>query len=168
MIYFVIAAAVVTLDQISKRSMSQWLGLCEPGSCEVVDVLPVFQLVVVHNTGAAFSFLADAGGWQRWFLTTVSLVVSIVIAVWMTRLKANEKLLALSLSLILGGAIGNLIDRAFQGYVVDFLLFYWDDWYFPAFNVADSAVSVGAALMILDVLLSSRRDSEQSTGGETS
>ena len=91
----------------------------------------------------------------------MSLVVSIVIAVWMIRLKSNEKLLALSLSLILGGALGNLIDRAFQGYVVDFLLLYYDDWYFPAFNVADSSVSVGAALMILDVVLSSRRDSSQ-------
>ena len=88
-------------------------------------------------------------------------MVSIVIAVWMIRLKSNEKLLALSLSLILGGALGNLIDRAFQGYVVDFLLLYYDDWYFPAFNVADSSVSVGAALMILDVVLSSRRDSSQ-------
>ncbi|MCH2568547.1 MAG: signal peptidase II, partial [Pseudomonadales bacterium] len=88
-------------------------------------------------------------------------VVSIVIAVWMMRLKSNEKLLALSLSLILGGALGNLIDRAFQGYVVDFLLLHYDDWYFPAFNVADSSVSVGAALMILDVVLSSRRDSSQ-------
>ena len=124
-------------------------------------MLPGFQFVVVHNTGAAFSFLADAGGWQRWFLTTVSFVVSIVIAVWMTRLKSSEKLLALSLSLILGGALGNLIDRAFQGYVVDFILLYYDDWYFPAFNVADSAVSVGAALMILDVVLSSRRHSSQ-------
>ena len=161
MIYFVITAVVVLIDQVSKRSMSQWLGLCEPGRCEVVDVLPIFQLVVVHNTGAAFSFLADAGGWQRWFLTLVSLVVSIVIAIWMLRLKANEKLLAISLSLILGGAIGNLIDRAFQGYVVDFLLFYYEDWYFPAFNVADSAVSVGAALMILDVLLSSGRGTHQ-------
>ena len=91
----------------------------------------------------------------------MSLVVSIVIAVWMMRLKSNEKLLALSLSLILGGALGNLIDRAFQGYVVDFLLLHYDDWYFPAFNVADSSVSVGAALMILDVVLSSRRDSSQ-------
>ena len=161
MIYFLMTAAIVVIDQLSKRLMSQWLGLCEVGACEVVDVLPGFQLVVVHNTGAAFSFLADAGGWQRWFLTTVSLVVSIVIAVWMIRLKSNEKLLALSLSLILGGALGNLIDRAFQGYVVDFLLFYYDDWYFPAFNVADSSVSVGAALMILDVVLSSRRDSSQ-------
>ena len=161
MIYFLMTAAIVVIDQLSKRLMSQWLGLCEAGACEVVDVLPGFQLVVVHNTGAAFSFLADAGGWQRWFLTTVSLVVSIVIAVWMMRLKSNEKLLALSLSLILGGALGNLIDRAFQGYVVDFLLLHYNDWYFPAFNVADASVSVGAALMILDVVLSSRRDSSQ-------
>ena len=161
MIYFLMTTAIVVIDQLSKRAMSHWLGLCEVGACEVVDVFPGFQLVVVHNTGAAFSFLADAGGWQRWFLTTVSLVVSIVFAVWMMRLKSNEKLLALSLSLILGGALGNLIDRAFQGYVVDFLLLYYDDWYFAAFNVADSSVSVGAALMILDVVLSSRRDSSQ-------
>lgn len=166
MIYFLITAAVVLIDQATKRSMSDWLGLCEPGRCEVVDVLPIFQLVVVHNTGAAFSFLADAGGWQRWFLTSVSLIVSVVIAVWMLRLKADEKLLAISLSLILGGAIGNLIDRARDGYVVDFLLFYYEDWYFPAFNIADSAVTVGAALMILDVLLSSRRGAHQAAKGE--
>ena len=133
--------------------MSDWLSLCVPGQCDSFVVLPVFQFTLLHNRGAAFSFLDDAGGWQRWFLVVVSTGVSVFVAHWLYRIRSEEKLLALALALILGGAIGNLIDRAFVGYVVDFIVVHWDHHYFPAFNIADSAITVGAGLMILDMFL---------------
>jgi len=112
--------------------------------------------VRVHNSGAAFSFLAGASGWQRWFFIGLGIVVSGFI-VWMLRTQGHQKLFAWSLSLILGGAVGNVVDRMLHGYVVDFLDFHWAGWHFPAFNVADSAISVGAALLILDELRRVRR-----------
>ena len=153
MIFYFVTLAIVVLDQWSKRYMSEWLDLCRPGMCETIEVLPVFKLILLHNSGAAFSFLADEGGWQRWLLVTISTVVSGVIGVWLFRVRATEKLLAFALCLILGGAVGNLIDRAAAGFVVDFLLVHWDEHYFPAFNVADSAISVGAGFLILDMFL---------------
>jgi signal peptidase II len=111
----------------------------------------VFKFTLLHNEGAAFSFLSDAGGWQRYLLVGVSTVVSIFIAGWLYRIYKAEKLLALSLAFILGGAIGNLVDRAVQGYVVDFIVVYYDSYYFPAFNIADSAITIGAGLLILDM-----------------
>ena len=151
MLYFVISFAFVLLDQLTKYYMSSILPLCQPGYCRSIDILPVFKFTLLHNKGAAFSFLSDAGGWQRYFLVTISSVVSIFIAVWLYRIYKQEKLLALALSFILGGAIGNLIDRAVQGYVVDFIVVYYDVYYFPAFNIADSAITVGACLLILDM-----------------
>ena len=151
MLYFVISFTFVLLDQASKFYMSSILPLCQPGYCRSIEILPVFKFTLLHNEGAAFSFLSDAGGWQRYFLVTVSSVVSVFIAVWMYRIYQQEKLLALALSFILGGAIGNLIDRAVQGYVVDFIVVYYDPYYFPAFNIADSAISIGACLLILDM-----------------
>ncbi|MGR9100029.1 MAG: signal peptidase II, partial [Gammaproteobacteria bacterium] len=115
-----------------------------------IAVLPYFNLTYVHNTGAAFSFLSDAGGWQRWFFAGLAVVISAVLGVWLDRLKKSEILLAVSLSLVLGGAIGNLIDRLVYGYVIDFLDFYYKSWHWPAFNVADSAISLGVALMLLE------------------
>lgn len=153
MIFYFVALIIVVLDQWSKRYMSELLDLCRPGLCETIEILPVFKLILLHNSGAAFSFLDDAGGWQRWFLVTVSTVVSAIIGVWLFRIRSTEKLLAISLCLILGGAVGNLIDRVAAGFVVDFLLVHWDEHYFPAFNVADAAISVGAGCLILDMFL---------------
>ncbi len=117
---------------------------------ESVAVLPYFNLTYVHNTGAAFSFLSDAGGWQRWFFAVLALLVSCALAIWITRLKQNEILLAVALSMILGGAIGNLIDRVLYGYVIDFLDVYYQTWHWPAFNVADSAITLGVGLLLLE------------------
>jgi|TARA_B110000438_G_scaffold257424_1_gene265506 signal peptidase II len=152
-IFYFVALIIVVLDQWSKRYMSELLDLCRPGLCETIEILPVFKLILLHNSGAAFSFLDDAGGWQRWFLVTVSTVVSAIIGVWLFRIRSTEKLLAVALCLILGGAVGNLIDRVAAGFVVDFLLVHWDEHYFPAFNVADAAISVGAGCLILDMFL---------------
>ena len=153
MIFYFVALIIVVLDQWSKRYMSELLDLCRPGLCETIEILPVFKLILLHNSGAAFSFLDDAGGWQRWFLVTVSTVVSAIIGVWLFRIRSTEKLLAFALCLILGGAVGNLIDRVAAGFVVDFLLVHWDEHFFPAFNVADAAISVGAGCLILDMFL---------------
>ena len=153
MIFYFVALIIVVLDQWSKRYMSELLDLCRPGLCETIEILPVFKLILLHNSGAAFSFLDDAGGWQRWFLVIVSTVVSAIIGVWLFRIRSTEKLLAFALCLILGGAVGNLIDRVAAGFVVDFLLVHWDEHYFPAFNVADAAISVGAGCLILDMFL---------------
>jgi signal peptidase II len=151
MLYYGITIGLVLLDQASKKYMSSILPLCQPGYCKSIDILPVFKFTVVHNEGAAFSFLSDAGGWQRWVLVLISSLVSTFLAVWLYRVSRREKLLALALAFILGGALGNLVDRALQGYVVDFLVVYYDQYYFPAFNVADSSISVGAGLLILDM-----------------
>jgi signal peptidase II len=140
-----LSALVIIFDQLTKWLMSSWLDLYE-----TVAVVPYFNLTLAHNYGAAFSFLASAGGWQRWFFTILAIVVSIVLTVWMKRLKANAKLEAISLALILGGAIGNVIDRVAHGYVIDFLDVYVGSYHWPAFNIADSAICVGAVLLIFD------------------
>jgi signal peptidase II len=119
-----------------------------------VVLLPVLELMRLHNEGAAFSFLSDAGGWQRWVFICLAVVVSAAILVWLRRLPATgQSLLAAGLSLILGGALGNVIDRVVHGYVIDFIRVHYEEHYFPAFNVADSAITVGAALIVLDTLL---------------
>lgn len=156
--YWIVSALVVMLDQWSKHFMTGLLPLCVRGRCESIEILPVFKLTLLHNEGAAFSFLDDAGGWQRWFLVAVSAGVSVFIAGWLWRIFREQKLLSWALCLILGGAIGNLIDRATQGYVVDFLVFYYDVYYFPAFNVADTAISTGAGLLILDMIVQYRKE----------
>jgi signal peptidase II len=148
-----VSLAIVLLDQITKQVMDGWLGLCQPYACERQHILPFFQLVVLYNEGAAFSFLADAGGWQRWMLSGVSLIVSIGICIWLLRLTSEQRILRWSLALILGGALGNLIDRALFGHVIDFLVLYYDPYYFPAFNVADAAISLGACGLLLDMFL---------------
>lgn len=151
--FFVLSIMILVADQGLKYYMSSILPLCEAGSCRSIEVLPIFQFTLLHNEGMAFSFLSDAGGWQRWFLLTASTVVSGVISVWLYRIRNTERLLALALSFILGGAVGNLVDRALNGYVVDFIVLHYKDWYFPAFNIADSAITVGAALLILDMFM---------------
>ena len=146
---------IVVLDQALKNFMSSLLLLCEPGLCQSIQILPFFKLTLLHNSGAAFSFLADAGGWQRSFLVLVSSAVSLFLAGWLFRVYRQQPLLSWALSVILGGAIGNLLDRAAQGYVVDFLVFYYDRFYFPAFNLADAAIFVGAVLLIVDMFINS-------------
>ena len=147
--WFSIAALIIVVDQITKYVASSMLIMHEP-----VAVLPFFNFTLMHNTGAAFSFLADQGGWQRWFFAVLALAVSIVLALWLRRLQAHEKWLALSLSLVLGGAAGNLIDRVYYGYVIDFIDIYYNSMHWPAFNIADSAITVGAVMLVIDTFRS--------------
>ena len=140
-----LSVVVIVLDQATKFLVTRFLALYER-----VEVLPVLDFTLLHNTGAAFSMLAGASGWQRWFFIGLACVVSVVLVVWIWRTPRGEKLLPLALSLILGGAIGNVIDRIWHGYVVDFIHAHWGEAYFPAFNIADSAITIGAALLILD------------------
>ncbi len=140
-----ITALVLVLDQITK-----WVANTSMSLYQTIEVMPYFNFTLAYNHGAAFSFLADAGGWQRWFFTGLAAVFSVVIFVWLMRLKSSAKLEAISLSLILGGAVGNLIDRVLFGYVIDFLDVYYQGYHWPAFNIADSAICIGAVLLILD------------------
>jgi signal peptidase II len=139
-----LSAVVIVLDQLSKAWITSHFAFGES-----VNVLSVFNLVLAHNTGAAFSFLNEAGGMQRWLFSFIAIIASVWI-VWLLRKHSAQVLFALALSMILGGALGNLIDRLTYGYVVDFLSFHWDEHYFPAFNLADSAITCGAFLLIID------------------
>jgi signal peptidase II len=150
---------VIVADQLSKGWIEANYQLGES-----TPVLPVLDIIRLHNPGAAFSFLAGAGGWQRWFFIVLALGVSVVLLWWLRSVhEAAERRLALALSLILAGAIGNVIDRIEHGYVVDFIHVHWGNAYFPAFNIADAALTVGAALMIFDAFLEWRR--ERAGGG---
>jgi len=151
--WFLLALAVVALDQYSKGLATQYLDYARP-----VRLLAWFDLTLHHNTGAAFSFLRDAGGWQRWMFTGIAVVVSGALSAWLYRAPRGQWLLGLALGLILGGAMGNLWDRLAQGYVVDFISWHWQDWYFPTFNLADSAITAGAACMVLDSFVQWRRE----------
>jgi signal peptidase II len=146
--WIILIALIIAADQATKLWV---LAALEP--YQVVPVLPMFNLTLVFNEGAAFSFLADAGGWQRWFFAGLAVVVSIALLLWLKRLEAQERLTGVALSLVAGGAVGNLIDRIAYGHVVDFVDVYWRTWHWPAFNVADSAITVGVILLLLDALL---------------
>ncbi len=146
-----IALLVILADQFTKTLVIGWFQLGDSRT-----VLPFFNLVRVHNTGAAFSFLAGASGWQRWFFVGLGVAAALFI-VWLLRSHGGQKLFATALALILGGALGNVIDRLLHGYVVDFIQLHHRGWYFPSFNVADSAISIGAALLVLDELRRVRR-----------
>lgn len=144
--------ASIAADQVSKSWITRHFELYETRS-----LLPVLEVTHAHNLGAAFSFLAAAGGWQRWLFTGLALGVSLLIIIWLQRLDGvRQRMLAMGLTLILGGAIGNVIDRLRYGYVIDFIAAHWNSHYFPAFNVADSCITIGAGLLILDVLLDGR------------
>jgi signal peptidase II len=145
---FGVAAAIVIIDQITKLWAVSALELYRS-----VEILPFFNLTLLHNTGAAFSFLADAGGWQRWFFVVLTIVIATGVAIWLTRLTVEERITRACLALILGGAIGNLIDRIRLGYVIDFLDFHAAGWHWPAFNVADAAISCGAVMLVVFGLL---------------
>jgi signal peptidase II len=147
-----LSGAVLILDQCSKLIADALLVLHQP-----VALLPFLNLRLAYNSGAAFSFLHDAAGWQRWFFIALALIVMSVLVLWLRRLAANQTGTALALSLILGGAAGNLIDRVVYGHVVDFIDFYYRSWHWPTFNVADSAITAGAVLLILDALLAHRK-----------
>ena len=148
-----LALVLLIADQFTKVLV---LGSFQLGDSRVVTSF--FNLVRVHNAGAAFSFLAGASGWQRWFFTGLGVAAAVLI-VWMLKNHAGQRLFGFALACILGGAIGNVIDRVLYGYVVDFLDFHWAGMHFPAFNVADSAISIGAVCLILDELLRVRRAS---------
>ena len=150
--WLLIAFLIIILDQITKQYMANTLFYAERWS-----ILPFFDFTLLYNPGAAFSFLADGSGWQRWFFTAVALVATTLI-VYMLRKSPEQKLFCSSLAFILGGAVGNVIDRIVHGHVIDFLLFYWRDWYFPAFNLADIAISCGAILLILDEFIRLRKN----------
>lgn len=158
-VWMVVALLVVLADQATKWAIIEWVRLYDR-----VPINDFINLTHQRNTGAAFSFLADAGGWQRWFFVALSTVVSCVIAVWIWRIRfEGPAILAAGLALVLGGAIGNLIDRIRFGYVTDFIQVYLGEaiGYFPSFNVADSAISVGAALLIIDALFFSGRSEKK-------
>jgi len=133
---------------------------------ETLVVFPFFNLFYIHNTGAAFSFLADQGGWQRWFFTAIASIASIVFLVWMAKTPKQQRLLSIAFALILSGAVGNLIDRALFGYVIDFLDFHWAGYHFAAFNIADSVIFIGAALMIFESF--TNQESNQEANQEAS
>ena len=153
-----LSALTVVLDQLTKKIAEAELLLHKP-----VAVLPSFNFTLMYNKGAAFSFLSEAGGWQRVFFVTLSTVISIFLFFWLKQItqdekQKNNKPLKIAIALILGGAIGNLIDRALTGEVVDFIQVYYSSYYFPAFNIADSAITLGAGLLILDMFLEHKRD----------
>lgn len=141
-----LSLVVVVADQWSKVAVEQALHLYER-----VEVLPFFNITLAYNSGAAFSFLAEAGGWQRWFFAVIALFASVFIVSWLLRKQENRYVLV-GLTLVLGGALGNLWDRLTLGHVVDFLDFHWAGWHFPAFNIADTAITLGVASLIVDML----------------
>lgn len=153
-----LAVAVVVLDLTTKAMASAMLTYAQP-----VPVMPMFNLTLLHNTGAAFSFLANEAGWQRWIFITLALAVSVFLVRWLSTLKEGETWLAVAIVLILGGAIGNVYDRIVHGYVVDFIHLYWGRYHFPAFNIADMAITAGAAMMIIDMF---RKPLDSADGGD--
>ncbi|MDX1634694.1 MAG: signal peptidase II [Marinobacter sp.] len=154
-----LAALVVALDLTTKAMASAWLTYAQP-----VPVMPMFNLTLLHNTGAAFSFLANEAGWQRWIFIALALAVSVFLVRWLSTLKEGETWLAVAIVLILGGAIGNVYDRVVHGYVVDFIHLYWGRYHFPAFNIADMAITAGAVMMIIDMF---RKPSDDGNGGDS-
>jgi signal peptidase II len=152
-----LSAVVIVLDQLSKWLAETRLTLHEP-----LALLPSLNLTLMYNTGAAFSFLSDAGGWQRWLFTGLAVIVSVGLVIWLARLPSQQSWVAAALALILGGALGNVIDRIRLGHVIDFIQVYYSEWYFPAFNAADSAITLGVAILLFDALFIARRDSAAS------
>lgn len=145
--------AVLVIDQLTKIGVAGNLSLYER-----IDVMPWLNVVYVHNPGAAFSFLSDAGGWQRWLFSLLALAISVLLVGWLARLPASDKWQGSAFALIIGGALGNLIDRARLGHVIDFIDFHVGQWHWPAFNVADSAIVVAAAILIVHSLLAKKTE----------
>ncbi|UST84287.1 signal peptidase II [Pseudomonas siliginis] len=146
---------VLVIDQASKFYFEARLEMFQ----QIVIIPDLFSWTLAYNTGAAFSFLADSSGWQRWLFALIAIVVSAVLVVWLKRLGRNDTWLAVALALVLGGALGNLYDRIALGHVIDFILVHWQNrWYFPAFNIADSAITVGAIMLALDMFKSKKTE----------
>lgn len=154
---------IVILDQVTKAVATHYLYMHAP-----VELIPGLNFTLMHNTGAAFSILSQAGGWQRWFFIMLASGVSIAIIVWVASLPVTHRWMACALALILGGAVGNLWDRITLGYVVDFIDVYYQDWHFPAFNIADSAITIGAIMLIIDAIwFNDGKASNEKTGVDT-
>jgi signal peptidase II len=150
LLWVILAAVIVLVDQITKVWADASLVYGQPN-----PILPVLDITLHYNPGAAFSFLSDAGGWQRWFFTVISAAVSVYLLVWLMKLRRQQWLLSMALTLVLGGALGNLWDRVRLGHVIDFISVHWGNAYFPTFNIADAAISVGAVLLIIDTFIHS-------------
>lgn len=147
-----LSAVVLVLDQATKRLVDTSMQLYQ-----TIELIPSFQLTYMRNQGAAFSFLSGAGGWQRWFFIGLALLASVFICFWLKRLARTQRWEAVAWALVLGGALGNLIDRILYGYVIDFLDVYYGDWHWPAFNIADSAITVGVVMLLFDSFRPSHR-----------
>lgn len=151
--WLVLSLLVLVIDQVSKAHFEGSLEMFQ----QIVVIPDYFSWTLAYNTGAAFSFLADGGGWQRWLFAVIAVVVSAVLVVWLKRLGRDDTWLAIALALVLGGALGNLYDRIALGHVIDFILVHWQNrYYFPAFNFADSAITVGAIMLALDMFKSKK------------
>jgi signal peptidase II len=155
--WLLLSVLILVVDRVSKDFFEGSLSMYQR-----IQVIPdYFDWTLAYNTGAAFSFLADADGWQRWFFAAIAIVVSVVLMVWVKRLKRHETLLAVALAMVLGGALGNLYDRVVLGHVVDFILVHWQNrWFFPAFNLADTFITLGAILLALDMFKSDKSAKE--------
>ena len=151
--YLWISVLVIVADQLTK-----WIANTQLEYHQAVPVLPYFEWFLSYNTGAAFSFLADQGGWQRWFFTVLAIAVSVVLVIWIHRLDRQDRVTAISLSLILGGAIGNVIDRILLGHVIDFIQVWLGSYPWPAFNIADSAIFVGAVVLVVSGIFAPQHD----------
>ena len=154
--YLWISLLIIVADQATK-----WIANTQLEYHQAVPVLPYFEWFLSYNTGAAFSFLANAGGWQRWFFMILATIISIVLFIWIGRLKEDEKLTAVALCLILGGAIGNVIDRVILGHVIDFIQVWLGSYPWPAFNIADSAIFVGALMLIASGMIAPHRKTDE-------
>ncbi|MBU2919005.1 signal peptidase II [Psychrosphaera sp. F3M07] len=153
--FLALSLLLIIADQFSKIWIINNLALYAD-----INVLPIFDITYVRNYGAAFSFLSDAGGWQHYFFTGIALVISVLLIYWMYKTPVKQTWLLAAYALILSGAIGNVMDRLNYGYVVDFLHFYYQDWHFPAFNIADMAISLGAGLLILDAIFEQKNSAQ--------
>ncbi|MDH1213031.1 signal peptidase II [Pseudomonas chengduensis] len=155
--WLVLSVLILVVDRVTKEFFEGSLSMYQR-----IEVIPgYFDWTLAYNTGAAFSFLADASGWQRWFFAAIAIVVSVVLVIWLKRLKRHETLLAVALAMVLGGALGNLYDRVVLGHVVDFILVHWQSrWFFPAFNLADTFITIGAILLALDMFKSDKSAKE--------
>ncbi|MES9856808.1 MAG: signal peptidase II [Sedimenticola sp.] len=148
--WLILSLVIIALDQASKQLAEATLLVYE-----TIPVMPFFNFTLAYNEGAAFSFLSDQGGWQRWLFSGLAAVVTLVLIGWLSRLR-DERILAIALSLVIGGAVGNLIDRLLFGHVIDFLDIYYGTWHWPAFNIADSAITIGVLLLLLDSFFEGR------------
>lgn len=148
LVWLWLTLVMLIADQVTKIIISTQMKLYES-----IELIPVFKITYVHNYGAAFSFLTDAGGWQRWFFSIIAITISALLIWWLKKLPASNKLLGSAYALVLAGALGNLYDRLAYGYVVDFLHVFYKTWNFPVFNIADSAICVGAGLLLIDAFL---------------